>query len=77
MLLEKNTEHDNPKLLLTGTIYVPFENLNIENATEKKENRTSIRISGDEFYKMLNEIGYELEDDFNNVEEVSMNDKGE
>ncbi|KAK7602868.1 hypothetical protein V9T40_006842 [Parthenolecanium corni] len=76
VLLEKNTEHDNPKLLLTGTIYVPFENLNIENATEKKENRTSIRISGDEFYKMLNEIGYELEDDFNNVEEVSMNDKG-
>lgn len=74
VLLEKSTEHDNPKLLVTGTIYVPFDNLSIENQTKEKEN--CVQISGDEFYKLLSEIGYELEDDFNNVQEVSMNDKG-
>lgn len=74
VLLEKYSEQDEPKLLITGTIYVPFDNLAIENATKEKEN--CVRISGDEFYKMLSEIGYDLEDDFNNVQEVSLNDKG-
>ncbi len=74
-VLLENKNVDNPKVLMTGVIRVPFDNVKVKEDDEE-EQRAKIRISGDEFYEQLKNAGYELENNFCNVREISSNDLG-
>lgn len=74
VLLENRKNPDNPKVLMTGVIQVLYENskTDIDEDAVNKEEFTS----GKNFYTKLRSIGYELENVFNIIEELSFNNKG-
>ncbi|XP_065222314.1 fatty acid synthase-like [Planococcus citri] len=72
VLLENEKDPDNCKVVMTGIIQTPYEKpkLKINDITQKMK----VKINQREFYKNLENIGYQLEDEFVNVKELSINE---
>lgn len=75
VLLENEKNPDNPKVIMTGLIYVPYEKVNIT-VDESKTQKNAFRISGEDFYKKLEMVGYYLEEGFRLIQELECNNTG-
>ncbi|XP_065212309.1 fatty acid synthase-like [Planococcus citri] len=73
VLLESEKDPENFKVVMTGIIQIPFDNLKLA-INEDLMQQMKVKISQDEFYKNLENIGYQLKDEFVNVKELSFNE---
>lgn len=60
---------------MTGIIQVPFETLKIDITDEQAQN-IKVKISRDDFYKNLENLGYQLADNFKDIQELSLTETG-
>lgn len=75
VLLENEKDSDNSKVIMTGIIQTPYEKLT-QTVNEDLMPQMKIKVSQQEFYKNLKNVGYQLEDEFVNVKELSFNETG-
>lgn len=75
VLLESEKDPENSKVIMTGIIQIPYENLKLA-INEDLMEQMKVKITQEEFYKNLENIGYQLKDDFVNVKELSFNETG-
>lgn len=75
VLLENGKDPDHPKTIMTGVIQVPYDKVEIT-VDQNHMQKMKVRLTGDEFYKKLENVGYRLEEGFRLVQEVEHNDTG-
>lgn len=75
VLLDNEKDPDNPKVLMSGIIRVPFENVEIK-FDEDQKIQAKNKLNKEEFYEKLKKVGYKLEDEFITLQQLSFNDTG-
>ena len=76
VLLDNEKDPDNPKVLMTGIIKVPFENVDIK-FDEDHQIQAKNKLNKEQFYEKLKKVGYKLEDEFVTLQHLSFNDTGD
>lgn len=75
VLLQKKKNMDHSKVIMTGTIQIPYDNPKIT-INEDQVQEMKVKITQEEFYKNLQNIGFQLNDDFVNVKGLAFNETG-